>query len=67
MAFKSPKKAFELTVNCAELKVTAKRRIDQQTGTAGIKYILRRVAGRAFRRATLPIRNVAINPRQIRR
>ena len=67
MSFKSPKKAFELTVNCAELKVAAKRRIDQQTGTAGIKYILRRVAGRAFRRATLPIRNVAINPRQIRR
>ena len=37
---KSPKKAFELTVNCAELKAAAKKRIDQQTGTAKIKYVL---------------------------
>ena len=37
---KSPKKASELTVNCAELKAAAKKRIDQQTGTAGVKYIL---------------------------
>lgn len=62
---KSQRKASELKVNCAELKAAAKKRIDQQPGTAGIKYILRRVAGRAFRRATLPIRNVAINPRQV--
>ena len=39
-SFKSPKKPSELTVNCAELKVAAKKRIDQQTGTAGVKYIL---------------------------
>lgn len=63
---KSQRKASKLTVNCAELKATAKKRIDQQSGTAGIKYILRRVAGRAFRRVTLPIRNVAINSWQVR-
>ena len=34
------KKASELTVNCADLKAAAKKRIDQQTGTAGVKYIL---------------------------
>ena len=39
-SLKSPKKASELTVNCAELKASAKKRIDQQTGTAGVKYIL---------------------------
>ena len=39
-SLKSPKKASELTVNCAELKAAAKKRIDQQTGTAGVKYIL---------------------------
>ena len=39
-SFKSPKKPSELTVNCAELKAAAKKRIDQQTGTAGVKYIL---------------------------
>ena len=37
---KSLKKASELTVNCADLKAAAKKRIDQQTGTAGVKYIL---------------------------
>ena len=37
---KSQKKASELTVNCAVLKAAAKKRIDQQTGTAGVKYIL---------------------------
>jgi len=46
---KSPKKASELTVNCAELKAAAKKRIDQQSGMAGIKYILHH-AERAFRR-----------------
>jgi len=49
MSFKSPKKASELTVNCAELKAAAKKRIDQQSGMAGIKYILHH-AERAFRR-----------------
>jgi len=49
MSFKSTKKAFELTVNCAELKAAAKKRIDQQSGMAGIKYILHH-AERAFRR-----------------
>ena len=39
-SFKSPKKPSELTVNCAELKDAAKKRIDQQTGTAGMKYVL---------------------------
>jgi hypothetical protein len=38
-----------LTVNCAELKAAAKKRIDQQSGMAGIKYILHH-AERAFRR-----------------
>ena len=37
---KSPKKASELTVNCAELQAAARKRIDQQTGTAKIKYVL---------------------------
>lgn len=37
---KSLKKASELTANCADLKAAAKKRIDQQTGTAGVKYIL---------------------------
>jgi len=39
-SFKSTKKSAELTVNCAELKAAAKKRIDQQTGTAGVKYVL---------------------------
>lgn len=37
---KSLKKASELTVNCADRKAAAKKRIDQQTGTAGVKYVL---------------------------
>lgn len=48
MSFESPKKASELTMNCAELKATAKKRIDQPE-TAGTKYILHHVE-RAFRR-----------------
>ena len=40
---KSPKKASELTVNCAGLKAAAKKRIDQPIGMAGIKYILNHV------------------------
>ena len=48
MSFKSPKKVSELTVNCAELKAAAKKRIDQPE-TAGTKYILHHVE-RAFRR-----------------
>ncbi len=54
-SLKSPKKASELTVNCAELKAAAKKRIDQQTGTAGVKYILHH-AERDCRQVPLAIR-----------
>ena len=53
-SFKTPKKVTEVKVNCAELKVAAKKRIDQQTGTAGIKYILH-CGERAFRRGRWPV------------
>ena len=39
-SFKSLKKAAELPVNCPDLKAAARQRIDQQTNTAGIKYVL---------------------------
>ena len=54
MSLMSPKKAFELTMNCAELKATAKKRIDQ-LGTAGTKYIRHHVE-RAFRRGRWAVR-----------
>ena len=39
-SFKTLKNALELSPNCAELNAAARKRIDQQTGTAGVRYVL---------------------------